>query len=350
MESHVQPETPKHVSTSEEVEKGKNVAPSRQLMDEQLLTDSSNPSSSEEEQLRTFAGEAGSEGSKAPQTISIPHSVDAPRFPDPSKHSRSGFWKVRNSAGKASTERSKAPFGLGTGISVPEKGGDLEGIPFSEYIRAPPIAESFMASQSSASFPYPSQVVAAPIPARKPKLGSPIQFPSAEDFDLLKEERRGKIRKSLEKLRLEKANKQASMRQTGYYVTPKRMDSEQSAHESSSSGVKLPSEPVGGHHPVEAFDEVNSSAGDVALQEPLGLKNNNLEDRIFLNELNTKLLHATLSRTIESLEAIESLEGIKPAEDNPSAQPDLESELEVKLKPTENFGRPFGAPFMWKPN
>lgn len=328
MESDVQSETPKHVSASDEVEKGKNIAPSRQLlMDEQLLANPSNPPSSEEEQLRTFAGEAWSEGSKAPQKFSISHSAKTQRFADPSKPSRHGFRQARHSAGKASTERSKAPFVLGTGISVPEKGGDLEGIPFRETIRAPPIAESFMASQSSASFPYPSQPVEAPIPVTKSKLGSPIQFLSPEDLELLKEERTRKIRKSLEKLHLEKANKQASM----------RGDAEQSAHASCSSGVKLPSEPVGGHHPAEAFDEVHSSAGDVALQEPLGLKNNNLDDRIFLTELDTKLLHAALCRTIEALESLE------PEEDKRSAQSDLEADLGVKLKPTMNFGSPFGS-------
>lgn len=326
-------------------EVGKIAAPSRQLfVDENLFPDPSNLPPSEEEQQRRYADKVWSEQSKAPQKgnagPSIPRSVDAQHSPDPSKPPSSEDWPLRSFAGKASPERSKAPFVLGTGISVPEKGGDLEGIHFRENIRAPPIAESFMASQSSSSAPYPSTPGGVPKPVTNPRLGSPIQLLTKEQ--LLSQDRTRRIRKSLKKFELEAANKTAAMIKAGRLPGPMQVDPPQSLQESCSSAVKVPSESVGGFYPAEALNELYTSAGDVELKEPLALNNINLEDRIFLSEVDSKLTNAALSNRLEPRE------DVRPEEDNSPAQMDLDSELEVELKQSMNFGSPFGAPYHGK--
>lgn len=195
------------------------------------------------------------------------------------------------------TEEPTTPFVMGTGISVPPNDGSFEGILFKEPIRAPPIAESFRPLHLQT--PAHGTQVSGP----RPVLGSPIEFHTKD------------------------AGRTPSMKQVLY-------DVECSA---TSSSLVTPTQ--------------MAPRGDVELKAPLGLKNNNAEDRVFLRELDTKLQEAVNSRVSPEpgkpeKENVSREPEQQPKPDaNPSTDPDLDH---LPLKPSLNFGSPFGASYCGK--
>lgn len=79
-------------------------------------------------------------------------------------------------------------------------------------------------------------------------------------------------------------------------------------------------------------------SGDIELKEPLGLKNDNLADKKFLQELDSKL-QATEIDTGVSPEASSSKQ---PNVQAPSSD-EAESEPELRFKKSMNFGAPLGS-------
>lgn len=258
------------------------------------------------------SGEKGSSGPTKP-------SLDTPFNPS------NGEGRLRSIEGNASSEKSKAPFVMGTGISVPEKDKDFEGINFKENIRAPPIAESLMASHSATPLRFQSPTRGILTEGAKPS--SLLAAPP----DLFSKDAGHKPRASQVDLKMDSSAVSSSL------ATPIHTDPEKSPREPHPSAVKITSEQVYKQVPSDG------NGGDPELKGPLGLKNNNLEDKIFLRELDTKLLEAAKSITVE--------EPVKSKKDN--SRDDVgfhqpEPEPELQLKPSMNFGSPFGAPYCGK--
>lgn len=129
-------------------------------------------------------------------------------------------------------------------------------------------------------------------------------------------------------------------------ATPTRTDPERLSREPHPSAAKLPSERANEHSPLLVSDK---DSGDLELKGPLGLKNNNLEDKGFLRELDSKLLEAANARKADEADKSKR----QDSEDDvgfhdPQPEPDLEVEPELQLKPSMNFGSPFGAPYCGK--
>lgn len=129
-------------------------------------------------------------------------------------------------------------------------------------------------------------------------------------------------------------------------VTPIYTDPEKSPREPHTSAAKLPSE--------RAYTEVprlepDRDGGDAELKGPLSLKNNNREDKIFLRELDSKLLQAAKSMTAEEPDNAKKHDSKDDVGSHQSqSQPGDELEPELQLKPSMNFGSPFGAPYCGK--
>ncbi len=235
--------------------------------------------------------------------------------------------RLPHGAEDASSGKSKAPFVLGTGISVPGNDKDLDGINFKENIRAPPIAESLMASQSPTPLRLQSPARGIPATGLKP---SPLLFVRAD----LNTKGAGHASTASQAVGTVDSTALSSS-----LATPVQMHQQTSPPEPRPSAVKYPSGRV---ERYLAPLEQGSGGGDTELKGPLGLKNNNLEDKVFLRELDSKLLEAARSRTVE-------LVGQINRSDNSADDLDLDQrEPELQLKPSMNFGSPFGAPYCGK--
>lgn len=118
-------------------------------------------------------------------------------------------------------------------------------------------------------------------------------------------------------------------------ATPTQPEVEKPPLEPRVSLARPPSERAESYFPL--LDEKN---GDIALKEPLGLKNSNREDRNFLQELDSKLLQAASAKPQKSRTANkENLaeEVLPPPFDQPEPEPKL------RIKRSMNFGSQFGA-------
>lgn len=260
---------------------------------------------------------------------------------------------------------SNATFVMGTGISVPRKDQmrDFDGILFKENIRAPPIAESLRAMQSVA--PDHFQSVARGIPAADAKPRTLLPSPMLPD---------GTNAEPPPQVPPEWDSSAVS----STLATPVRTDPKKLSREPFPSAAKRPSERA--HEDVPRLKS-DKASGDVELKGPLGLKNNKAEDSVFLRELNSKLNEAAKARDAHEAdkskehdskagnaeEADKSKEHDSKARDVGEAskskehgskedvgirkpQPGVESEVEpaLQLKPTLNFGTPFGTPHCGK--
>jgi hypothetical protein len=221
-------------------------------------------------------------------------------------------------AGGARIEKSKAPFVMGTGISVPEKNRDLDGINFKENIRAPPIAESLMASQSPSPRRFQPLTFGGPLRALKP---SPLIIGPSELYteDAGHTPLRSRFRSMLD-----------SSAVSSVPATPIQGEHGKSPFELRPSAAKVSFEQPDQH--VPRVDPI-TPGGDRALKWPLGLTNNKPSDTSFLHELDWKLHQAAKSDTPEVPEPARSENG------DSSGEP----EREIQLKPALNFGSPFGA-------
>lgn len=232
-------------------------------MCQETLEKHKNPENPETPYVRTgkvvWSGTGGQSGSKPTKSFEVPTS-DVP--------------KQEGSRGKiaesGSSKDAKATFVMGTGISVPtiDQMRDFDGILFKENIRAPPIAESFERIQSLAPDHWQSVARGLPATDANPRglLPSPI-LPDGTDAGLL----------------------------------PKVPPEWESTPESSREDV-----------PSLEPDE---DSGDVELKGPLGLKNNNVEDKVFLRELDSKLNEAAnVSKTRDAHEGGQSME-LDPKDD-----------------------------------
>ena len=254
-----------------------------------------------------------------------------------------------NVAESGSSKDFNGTFAMGTGISVPRKDQmrDFDGILFKENIRAPPIAESFRAMQSVA--PDYFQSVARGIPAADSKPRTLLPSPMLPD---------GTEAEPLPKVGPE----WDSSAVTSTLATPIRTNPERLSREPFPSTAKMPSERA--HEDVPRLKS-DKDSGDLELKGPLGLKNDQAEDRVFLRELNSKLNEAAKAR--DAHEADNSKEHDPKAGNSQEAdkskehdskddvgirkpQPGVESEVEppLQLKPTLNFGTPFGTPYCGK--
>ncbi len=118
------------------------------------------------------------------------------------------------------------------------------------------------------------------------------------------------------------------------FPTPTQPEVERSPLEPRTSVAKVPSESADSYFPNA--EEIRD--GDAELREPLGLKNNGVQDKKFLNELDCKLTEAARSE-IESHVSKSCKENV--GEDTVCDQPDLEPKLRIKR--SMNFGSQFGA-------
>ena len=244
--------------------------------------------------------------------------------------------RLRTKEGKVPSESYKAPFVMGTGISVPNK-ADFEGINFKENIRAPPIAESLMASQLASPLRFQSPTRGIPPAGAKPSslLAAPPILPSTDPEH--------------EPSTSQAIAKADSSAVSSSLVTPIYTDPEKSAQEPHPSAVKLPSERAPEHVPRL---EPDRDGGDSELRGPLSLKNNNLEDNSFLRELDSKLREAAKSMPAEEPDKPKDNSKDNVGSRQPQSQPEHEMELEpepeLQFKGSMNFGSPFGAPYCGK--
>lgn len=267
-----------------------------------------------------------------------PEKIDsrpAQRFPDLGPH-----------LFKPVSFKAKAPFAMGHGISVPDP-REFDGIRFKENIRAPPIAESFKANQLASPFRYRSPTVAlSPSDAKfftssATQTGLPItdasQGPS-EFYVVIKPD-------SIE-------------------VSPTQKVPEKSSRGSQPSAANLQSERALEHTPVRTVYRFDRYESDPELTGPLGLKNNNQEDAIFLRQLDSRLAEAAKAQAVDEPDKSEQQQMSKidsgnrrprsRSEPNPQTEPEPRQELEQEpgpgpqFKPGMNFGSPFGGPYYGK--
>ena len=244
---------------------------------------------------------------------------------------------ARGSIGESgSSNNSGAPFVMGTGISVPGKDQerDFDGILFKENIRAPPIAESFKAARLGSPFRFQPSTRETPPSSSMPR-------PSfAGPSGMLTTDPGHRASASQAVMTMVSSTLSTSL------ATPVQTDAGKLPREPHPSAAKLPSERAREHVPQVESDK---DSGDPELKSPLGLKNNNVEDKVFLRELDSKLREAANAmKTDEPGKSKEHDSKDDARTRQPQPGPESEVEPALQLKPSLNFGSPFGAPYCGK--
>lgn len=124
-------------------------------------------------------------------------------------------------------------------------------------------------------------------------------------------------------------------------TTPTQPEIELSPLDPPTSVVKVPSESADSYFPN--LDELKD--GDIELREPLGLKNNGVHDKIFLSELDSKLLKAASS---ENLRPESAKSGKDNIEDEEKRHGQADQEPKLRIKRSMNFGSQFGTSTLGK--
>lgn len=244
---------------------------------------------------------------------------------------------ARGSVGESGpSNNSQAPFVMGTGISVPGKDQerDFDGILFKENIRAPPIAESFRAARLGSPFRFQPSTRETPPASSMPR--SSLPGPSG----ILTTDPGRRASASQAVMTLVSSSLSTSL------ATPVQTDAEKLRREPYPSAAKLPSERAREHVPRQESDK---DSGDAELKSPLGLKNDNVEDKGFLRALDSKLREAANAmKTDEPDKSKEHASKDDAGTRQPQPGPESEVEPALQLKPSLNFGTPFGAPYCGK--
>lgn len=211
-----------------------------------------------------------------------------------------------NSTEGVQKEKSKAPFVMGTGISVPVKSMDLDGINFKENIRAPPIAESFMAAPRRVLLPSPIFECER------------LRFTGGAGHTPLKTQ----LQTNLD------SNAMSSGFATPIQEDHGKLPSLEQCPSVAEDSLEQPDQDAPRMDP-------DPHGGDRQLKWPLGLANDQSGDESFLHQLDYKLIQVEKSKTDEVPEPA------RPENDGSSGEPeDME---DIQLKPALNFGTPFGS-------
>ena len=122
--------------------------------------------------------------------------------------------------------------------------------------------------------------------------------------------------------------------------TPTQPEMERPPLEPRTTSVKVPSERSESYFPVV---EANSGDDDPALTGPLGLTNDQGEDKLFLKELDSKLSRAARSESLEPPTVADPpiLDDSTNDKEREFDQP--EEEPKLRIKRSMNFGSAFGA-------
>lgn len=203
---------------------------------------------------------------------------------------------------------------------------DLDGITFRKSSLTPSITESLATAHSLSSHRSPSPIRVSPRSIAIPPL-----FLTEQNDPYTKDAGHTPLARRSEYI-LDGKNGAVS----SDFTTPTQPEVERPPLEPRASMVKVPSERADSYFPdsQEGLDE------DAELQEPLGLKNNKAEDKIFLTELDSKLLQAARSNTLETPEPSD-VDKENVGEDKSFIQPEPEPKLRIKR--SMNFGSQFGA-------
>ena len=121
--------------------------------------------------------------------------------------------------------------------------------------------------------------------------------------------------------------------------TPIQPEIERPPLEPHTTSVKAPSERSDSYFPASEDD---SGDADPKLSGPLGLTNNQGEDKQFLTELDMKLLQAARSETFEPPAVAGASDPIEPAKEERDLD-QSEHEPKLRIKRSMNFGSAFGA-------
>ena len=121
--------------------------------------------------------------------------------------------------------------------------------------------------------------------------------------------------------------------------TPTRPEIERPPLEPRTTSVRVPSERSNSYFPgVES-----GSDDDPALSGPLGLTNEKGEDKFFLKELDSRLLQAAKSDTVETPAVAGAPTGGDSTKDEDREFDQPEEEPQLRIKRSMNFGSAFGA-------
>lgn len=194
---------------------------------------------------------------------------------------------------------------------------NLDGITFRKSIPAPTITESLMKSQvslppqsSSGSVPIPSShLIGHPDPYTKDAGHTPLARRSESNLD------------------------GGSSALSSGLATPTQSEIEQPPLEPRASSISMPSERADSYFPHTEGD----NDGDTELQEPLGLKENEVANNKFLDMVDSKLLQVAQSKTLEPSESDKENIDEGKSFDQPEPEPKL------RIKKSMNFGSQFGA-------
>lgn len=200
---------------------------------------------------------------------------------------------------------------------------NLDGITFRKSIPAPTITESLMRSQvslppqsssparvSSGSVPMlSSHLIGHPDPYTKDAGHTPLARRSEFNLD------------------------GGSSALSSGLATPTQSEIERPPLEPRVSAISMPSERADSYFPhIEGDND-----GDTKLQEPLGLKDNDVANDKFLDMVDSKLLQVVQSKTLEPSEPDKENIGEGKSFDQPEPEPKL------RIKKSMNFGSQFGA-------